>query len=274
MNPPDDDFQDRIQRILNEKKREELSEKYGAEFSLEDDSDLPPEVEAQWLDNIEEFERQFENATRIPLREFVGAPSPRPLADIPSAGLETELNQLLDLLAEHEIFVDFLHDIETAEAYRFITEELLDEEVDNIRIPGMQSHFIYEEFHPNDKEDAQMWAKEFLNAFFTNDEEQLTVAVSNEELRDEQGEPITPAQMHQRMAQFHAGYAFISNFAAETLTCEVEGDRATVEMALSWESSSRNLTQIVATKGQAMLHLKRSQYGGWDVTQAILPSLL
>ncbi len=274
MHQPNDDFQDRIQRILNEYKREELSDKYGAQFSLESNPNSPPEVEAQWLEHIDEFEHQFENATQIPLREFVGSPSTRPLADILPSELEAELNHLLDLLAEHGVFVDFLHEVETNEAYRFIIEELLDEEIDNIRIPGMQLHFIYEEFHPNDKEDARMWAEEFLDAFFRNDGEQLAVAVSDEDLRDARGEPISPTQMRQLMARFHASYAFISNFAATPLACEVDGDRAIVEIGLSWESSSQNLAQAVATTGRAMLHLKRSRYGGWDVTQAILPGLL
>ena len=274
MNHPDDDFQDRLQRILNEYKREDLAEKYGAHFSLESNSNLPAEVEAQWLEHIDEFERQFENATQIPLREFVGSPSTRPLADIPPSELEAELNHLLDLLAEHGVFVDFLHEVETNEAYRFIIEELLDEEIDNMRIPGLQLHFTYEDFHPNDEEDAKMWAEEFLDAFFGNDGEQLAVAISDVELRDARGEPISPAQMRQLMARFHASHAFISNFAATPLACEVDGDRATVEITLSWESSSQNLAQTVATTGRAMLHLKRSQYGGWDVTQAILPGLL
>ena len=274
MNHPDDDFQDRIQRTLNEYKQEELAEKYGAQFSPESNPNLPPQVEAQWLEYIDEFERQFENATQIPLRELVGSPSTRPLADIPPSELEAELNQLLDLLAEHGVCVDFLHEVETNEAYRFITEELFGEEIDNLRIPGMQQHFIYEEFHPNDKEDARMWAKEFLDAFFGNDGEQLAVVVSDEELRDVHGEPISPTQMRQFMTQFHARHAFISNFVAMPLACEVDGDRATVEIALSWESTPQSLAQTVATRGRALLHLKRSRYGGWDVTQAILPGLL
>jgi hypothetical protein len=37
--------EDRIQRALNESKKRELEEKYGAHFS-EDESRLPPEIEA------------------------------------------------------------------------------------------------------------------------------------------------------------------------------------------------------------------------------------
>lgn len=45
--------------------------------------------------------------------------------------------------------LDFLCDVDDAEAYRFITEELMDEEIDDIRIEGLRHCFIYEEFHPN-----------------------------------------------------------------------------------------------------------------------------
>jgi hypothetical protein len=52
---------DSIQRALNEAKKQELREKYGAEFHARD-GDIPPEVEGRWLREIEEFERQFEYA--------------------------------------------------------------------------------------------------------------------------------------------------------------------------------------------------------------------
>lgn len=154
VTPPSDDLPERAQRIVNDLKRKELEERYGAAFSSPDESEIPAEVEAQWLENIDEFERQFENAAQIPLREFIGSPSVRPLADIPPAELEAELNALLDLLAEHDVSVDFLREVDDAEAYRFITEELLDEEIDDIRVPGMVLHFIYEEFHPGEDDDA------------------------------------------------------------------------------------------------------------------------
>lgn len=152
VTPPGDDLPERAQRIVNDLKRKELEERYGALFSSPDESKIPSEVEAQWLENIDEFERQFENAARIRLREFVGSPAVRLLADIPPAELEAELNALLDLLAEHAVSVDFLREVDDAEAYRFITEELLDEEIDDIRVPGMVLHFIYEEFHPGEED--------------------------------------------------------------------------------------------------------------------------
>ena len=155
VNPPGDDLPERAQRIVNDLKRKELEARYGAVFSSPDESEIPSEVEAQWLENIDEFERQFENAAQITLREFLGSPSVRPLADIPPSELEAELNALLDLLAEQNVVVDFLREVEDAEAYRFITEELFDEEIDDIRVPGMVLHFIYEEFHPGPEDEIE-----------------------------------------------------------------------------------------------------------------------
>lgn len=156
MNYPDDTPQDRIQRILNAYKREELSRKYGVPFDAGSNSNLSPEIEGAWLDYLAEFERQFEEATCIPLREFLGFPSPRPLANIPPSELEAELEHWLDRLAEQDVFIHFLHDIALSEAYRFVTEELMDETVSDMRIPGLRHHFIYEEFHPEADEDFEI----------------------------------------------------------------------------------------------------------------------
>lgn len=153
INHTGDDLPERAQHIVNDLKRKELEERYGAVFSAPDESEIPSEVEAQWLENIDEFERQFENVAEIPLREFIGSPSVRPLADIPPSEVAAELDALLELLGENEVVVHFPDEIDEVEAYRFITEELLDEEIDDIRVPGMVLHFIYEEFHPGDEEE-------------------------------------------------------------------------------------------------------------------------
>jgi len=270
----DDGFQDRIGRILNEHKRQELEDKYGLHFSSpRSNPDLPPEVEAQWLGYVDEFERQFEQAERVALRQFIGSPAIRPLADIPPAEVGAELNRLLDILAEHGIFVDFLYDVDPTEAYRFITEELLEEAIDGVRIPGLQFHFIYEEFHPNDVEDAKQWAQEFISSFLEDDREGLMLTVGDRELLDPHGAPITPARIGQLMKEFHAKHVAISNVVVKPLRCEVEGDNASVELAVSWEGKADKPEDEITTAGRATIRLRRSPYGGWDVTQAGMPGL-
>ena len=92
-----DEEQEKIQRALNAARKRELEDKFGAHFS-DDKSALPSEVESRWLSNIEEFERQFENAKRVTVREYLGFPAFKLLAEIPREQLGTELNDVVELL--------------------------------------------------------------------------------------------------------------------------------------------------------------------------------
>jgi hypothetical protein len=265
------DSRDRIRCALNERKRQELTEKYGAKFSPETHPKLTPELEAQWLDNIEEFERQFENAQQVPVRDIIGSPSFKPLADISPGDLEAELDLALDQLAEHGIVVDFLYDVDPAEAYRFIVEELLDEEVEDICIPGMACHFIYEYFHPNQVENAKMWAEEFLIAFLSNNNERLIDRAEKEELLDSQDVSVTDARLRECLKGFHASQGVVFHYNVEAQRCEVEGDFATVELAVSWDSETQKGKKNNTTTAEATLRLKRSPYDGWEVIQVRFP---
>jgi hypothetical protein len=154
MEQANDDSQDAIQRLLNDAKRAELEEQYGMRFSRVGESIIPPEVEGEWLDHITEFERQLECAEDVPLRQFVGYPHAPALLDIPSSEIGVELERLLGHMGRHNVYVDFPNGVEAAEAYRFIVEELLDEEIADIRMPGMRKHFVYVGAQSGDEMDA------------------------------------------------------------------------------------------------------------------------
>lgn len=266
--PIDDDFQDRIQRILNEKKKEDLRKRYG--MQLEGHSDeLSPREESEWLDYIAEFERQFENATEISVRERIGNPLIRPLSDISDDDeLENELDQLLELLYANNIVVDFINDVDDREAYRFITEELLDEMMDDIRIPDMYSHFTYEDFHPNDNEDVKQWAEEFLEAFFENDDEMLTLALGKDELKDSRGRAISLENFKDLVNEFHLKHIAIMAFSVQAEEATVDGDDAQVDVTTVWQGLKNDGKTIARKTGVSKVWLKRSPYSGWDVIQA------
>jgi hypothetical protein len=265
--PIDDDFQDRIQRILNEKKKEDLRKWYDMQFEGHSE-ELSPQEESEWLDYITEFERQFENATEISVRERIGNPKIRSLADIPDAELEAELDRLFELLYANNIVVDFINEVDDREAYRFITEELLDEMMDDIRIPEMYSHFTYEEFHPNDEADTKECAEEFLHAFFEHDDEELTLAIGEDELKDEQGHPINPEEFKTLLDGFHAKYIAIMAFSVQAERATVDGDHAQVEVDTVWQALKNDGRTVVMESGTSEIFLKRSPYSGWDVIQA------
>ena len=265
--PIDDDFQDRIQRILNEKKKEDLRKRYGMQLEAHSE-ELSPQEEGEWLDYITEFERQFENAAEISVRERIGNPAIRPLWNIGDDELETVLDHLLELLYANNIVVDFIHEVENREAYRFITEELLDEKMDDIRIPDMYSHFTYEDFHPNDLEDVKQWAKEFLEAFFAHDDEMLNIALGEEELEDSRGHSISVEEFKEWVNEFHTKHIAIMAFSVDAEEATVDGDDAQVKMNTVWEGLKNDGVTITRETGISVIRLKRSPYSGWDVIQA------
>ncbi len=53
-----------------------------------------------------------------------------------------EIELALDLLEEHTINVDFLANVPAAEHYRFLVEQLMDHEIEDIHLPGWTTNSI------------------------------------------------------------------------------------------------------------------------------------
>lgn len=69
-----DEIRRRMQESIIEANREQLREQYGMQFDNLDSSKLSPEAKHEWLEDVLEFERQFENAKAITMRERIGNP--------------------------------------------------------------------------------------------------------------------------------------------------------------------------------------------------------
>jgi len=228
----------------------------------------PPEPYNTWEEYFDDFDRQLDEAPQVTVRKRIGNPNLRPTDDIPDSEIGEELDRLLELLYANTIVIDFIHDIGDREAYRFITEELLDETMDDIRIPDMYSHFIYEEFHPNDEDDVQLWAEEFLDVFFKEGTEGMFIPIGDKELYDAEGKSISQKEFRQQIDEFHARYPVITEYNYEIHSLHIEGDYATVEAKTSWAGLNQLEQAMVRQDGISILRLKRSLDIGWDVIQA------
>lgn len=265
-----DNQNEKIQRILNEKKRQELAERYGANFDHTNPS-LPADVEAEWLNYIEEFEQQFENAARVSVHEYLGYPIVMSLSAIAPENLAEELDGLLEFMYLHGVAVHFLADVDDYEAYRFIVEELFDEEVDDVRIPGMTTNFIYEEFHPNDEYDAKIWAQDFLMSLLGHHREGVEIALSQEELYTAANLPTTFDRMMHQVDAFFTRHPTIVDTTIEPVSCVLDNNYAQVSLATTWTSVRTEPDDQLKYIGRAELRLKRCDHGGWDVVQAKVP---
>lgn len=142
-----------------------LQTEYG--MRLDDTSALSPSMENQWLKSVYAFEQQFKDAKRTKLYDFIGRPAFTKADALTPAQITTELQRLNSVMEQNGVQLDCICQYDDTTIYRFLTEELFNQEMDDMRIPGMVCHFTYEEFHPNHDYDVRRNASEFLRALFT-----------------------------------------------------------------------------------------------------------
>ncbi len=266
-----------IDKIIdNGLKRQSIKKKYGPIFG--GTTDLPPEVEKQWLDYIEAFEEQYENAARITIFKLIGEPKFKPLSELTDEEFSTELDRLYQILIEHEISLDTLAEVDDREIYRFITEELFHEAIDDMKIPGLMNCFIYEDFHPNAKLDIELAIDNFLNSTLGKCNNISGVGydltyVDTENFINAEGKKIPKKQIEKQINDFLKSYdsfEILKQEIADIQINEYETD-ATVKMNLTYNAWIENGKKHQNFSGIATFKLLPSIYGGWGIYQIDMP---
>ncbi len=159
-------------KFENELEKLKQQGEFGGKF-FEGNADIPPELEAEWLKNVRAYEESYQNAPKKKVGEIIGNPVFTPVSEIDPALIEVELEKIFELLAANNIALDYNDDVPASEIYRFVTEELINHEMDVMDIPGMVNHFIYEEFYPNHAKDIFRQCDSFLIQLFDKKDENL-----------------------------------------------------------------------------------------------------
>ena len=151
----------------NEYKKIKLSLEHDAIFP-DMDSKLPPEIESQFLDSIINFEKMYENVKKITVYEKIGKPHFKKSNLLNDNQISHELEKIEGIMHNHNLSLDVICEYEEEERliYTFITEELFEHEIDDVSIPGMITHFTYEDFHQNHEHDIENSCNEFITIYF------------------------------------------------------------------------------------------------------------
>lgn len=262
-----DEKNENIQRLLNEAKKRDLQEKYDANFGGSDSS-LSPEAESSWLQYIEDFERLTSQAALVTVRKYIGDPEFSKYDTIPIERRSDEMQAVIVLLNEHQINVDFLAEVPEDEKYRFLTEELMDQEIEDIRIEGMFTNFIYEEFHPNFEMDAKQFAEEFLTALFGRNCEYAITVCSQDELYDSHGKNMSLDRMRENITALYSRYSLFVHVQHDMTNCSMNNERAEIRFYSQWSALEALTLQQVSHSGETVIVMKKSPFGGCDVVQA------
>jgi hypothetical protein len=134
-------------RFENELKKLQLGLEYGARFFLPPDTEIPLEIERLWLDHIQRVEESFKNAGTIPIYDKIGKPAYRTIDEISETEIIPELDRMRNILLKNGIVVESVHEVCDRELYRFITQDIFQQEIYDMPHNTFFCHFIYEEFY-------------------------------------------------------------------------------------------------------------------------------
>lgn len=87
--------------------------------------------------------------------EKIGSPKCPEVSEMKDDDLSGEYGKLIALLDKHNIIVHFKNDYPVKEKYRFITEEVFSQDMEDFKKSKVHVNFIYEDFHPEMDEDDE-----------------------------------------------------------------------------------------------------------------------
>lgn len=163
-------------RFENEIRKIKLELEKGAKFIEDPDMPaLPPEIENEFLNYVEHFEKINADSPKISVYEKIGSPVFKTASELNEDEITEALESLLEILNENSILVDSVHEVEDREMYRFLTEDIFKHEIYEMKkLEGIMTHFIYEEFYPDHVKDVIKCMNDFISNFLDlADEEEL-----------------------------------------------------------------------------------------------------
>ncbi len=270
QNGNEDENQEEL-RQENELKKLKLRAEFGAKFMDDDkeNSDIPAEVESQFLDYVQKFEEAVARKEVKKVKEVLGNPSFKKLEELSDTQLSDELDKILEFLSLHNLKLDVIYEVEDREIYRFITEELMGVEIDIIDVPGMNTCFIYEEFHPNHEEDLKRESEEFLKMLLKQDFEYINFHCANRLILHEKEMPLD--EFIDRATELFESKDEIILPEVEVKNVEIEKDKAKVSCLIQFENVSENQANRQQKLEAEVFHF--FEYGFWNLNQVKIPDL-
>lgn len=269
--------QDDELRAENEVKKLKLELQHGAQFGM-NSAELPPEIEKQFLDNVLAFEKQYAENVQVKLYDFIGRPPFIPAGQLSDVQIVEESLKLCNLLAENGIEVSLLAEYpdEVRLLYTFVTEELFEHEIDNVRLPGWTLNFIYEEFHPNHPYDIRRRCDEFIEYLFRDEfpgaeRSDKFYIESSDLVSDENNDSPFKRMVSPTLSNFFDAFPDRTLGEFEITTLENDNEFALVKFRINYtvHTESKEILQF-SGNGQFVLSCK---YEWWQIRKVDMPGL-
>ncbi|MDZ4711006.1 MAG: hypothetical protein SGI89_01620 [bacterium] len=146
----DDERPPRDEREIEEMLEEEMP----GELDEEDDE--------EFIQQVEEFEKDHSKVKMVSVYKKIGKPKFKETKKVDPKDLKAELRRLIVALDVHHIIVHSHGEYDDKEKYRFVTEEVFNEVIED---NNKQITFVYEDYHPEmeEKEETEEGFDENFN---------------------------------------------------------------------------------------------------------------
>ena len=214
---PEEEFSENSEenmRMENDFLKMKMMAESGALFGA--NGALPADIENQFLKNIMEFEKTQANAKVMKIAEVLGNPVFQDESGMADPQFQIEFRRLQGILDSNSINVDFTKERSDRFIYNFITRELFEHETGFIPVPGMITHFSYEEFHPDHEQEIREITTNFFTDFFTK-----SLNVDTDYIEDEIKEPdgnLLPRE--ELINRFQTLFELVSQFEDTSFTID------------------------------------------------------
>ncbi len=150
--------------IENQFLKLKMMAEFGENFVVTDN--LPANFENHLLRRVLYFHQNYKSSRKITVYQFIGEPPYNHVHDMNGREIKRELKKLLRLMAQKGVNFEVLAPTPDRDIYRFVTEELFKEKIDEVRMKGWTNDFIYEDYHPNLEYDVKNAVYYVLSALF------------------------------------------------------------------------------------------------------------
>lgn len=250
-----------------------LKVKLGLEHGMKmsESGNLSADVENQWLKSVYAFEQQYKDAKSVKVYDHIGRPVFTRYDQLSAIELSGERQRLQSIMADNGVELDCICEYDDATIYRFITEELFEHEMDDIRIKGMTYHFIYEEFHPNHDYDLRRDATRFVRAIFGrewNVEYDGIMLNSRVMFSGKEYDRIGMASIIQTFQESHAFFR-VKSVEITEVSFDTEAGKAEVRATLNVSSRVKHGAKV-QYEGVCSFHFVR-EHDFWSVSNFHIP---
>lgn len=256
-------------RFENELKKMKLSAENGAKFM--EGSELPPEVESQWLDQIMAFEKASQDRNTIKIYDYLDRPQLIPLHEVPDHQVKEELDKLHQLMASKRLSLDTICEVDDKELYRFIVEELMDTEIEDVLMEGMVMHLTYEEFHPNHPYDIKRYTEDFINTLMRRNTQYCHMGLADEVI-SYNGDRLKEDESKKILINFIDSFQQLQLKTLVLEEPEINEDIATQKINIEYKGDLQDSHESVTHAGEGQINFIHD-YGHWYINGVDMPGL-